>query len=290
MACSNSVSGEPENLALQRSVAQITDPELAEISGITASTRIKDHFWVINDSGNKPELYLINPVGQRVGELTVAGVKNYDWEDLAGIHINGQPYLLIADIGDNFAQRDILYLHFVAELAIQEWPKERIVQPNFSIPFVYEDGARDAEAIAVDPATNQIFILTKRDSSPRLYTVPLDTSGRQVTAHLVATLDQHPKPSLGDIISDPRFGPYRYSPTAMAFSPAGDKAAVLGYHQLFLYQRDSNQSWPEAFARSPRVLWQHNLKQAEAATFTVDGNSVLVTSEKLPAPLIEVGL
>jgi hypothetical protein len=43
-----------------RKLAELSDKNLKEISGIAASINNPKHFWVHNDAGNKAEIYLID--------------------------------------------------------------------------------------------------------------------------------------------------------------------------------------------------------------------------------------
>ena len=271
-------------------IRQITDPALSEISGITASSHSLKRYWLINDSGNKPRIYQIDKKGKITGQITVAGIRNTDWEDLSRFSFKHKPYLLIADVGDNFGDRKHVQLHWIKELKKQRGgkskPWETRVSPTATLTVEYEDGPRDAEAVAVDPSNKYIYIITKRDKPPRLYRLPLKKSKKVVIARFMTTLDRHPKALMKDILSSPRFGPHRYSPTALDFSPDGQSAVALAYHNLFLYTREADESWQQAFRKKPKILIKHQLKQAEAMSFSQDGSQIIFTSEKLPAPLV----
>jgi hypothetical protein len=85
----------------------ITDRRLSEISGITASRRADDVWWIHNDSGDVPRIFAINSTGKVLGEYRVVGAVNEDWEDIAsGPAADLSPALYIADIGDNYLKRD----------------------------------------------------------------------------------------------------------------------------------------------------------------------------------------
>jgi hypothetical protein len=59
---------------------------------------VRGKLWTHNDSGGEPKIYRINPTnGAILQTITLAGVTNVDWEDLAA---DGY-YLYIADTGNN---------------------------------------------------------------------------------------------------------------------------------------------------------------------------------------------
>ena len=94
----------------------ITSPELTEVSGLTAATVVRGGWWVLNDSGNTPELHLISGKGKLLQTVRVSGASNVDWEDLASAPgANGRRTLYVGDIGDNDAVRDDLVVYRVPE-------------------------------------------------------------------------------------------------------------------------------------------------------------------------------
>ena len=288
--CSWASTPIPADQDFTGSIQEITDPALAEISGITASSHSGKRYWLLNDSDNKPHIYQIDKKGRVTGQITVAGTRNTDWEDLSRFTFKDKAYLLVADVGDNFGSRKQIKLHWIKEPKKQNGHKsklwEKSISPTTTLTVEYEDGPRDAEAVAVDSNNQYIYIITKRDKPPRLYRLPLKKSKKTVMAKFVTSLKKHPAPSIKDILSSPRFGPHRYSPTALDFSPDGKSAAVLTYHHLFIYKRSKKESWEQAFNKKPKIFIKHQLKQAEAASFSRSGNQIVFTSEKLPAPLL----
>jgi hypothetical protein len=51
--------------------------------------------------GNLADLVGLDSVGAALGQVSVNGARNRDWEDLAAFTHDGNPHLLIADTGDN---------------------------------------------------------------------------------------------------------------------------------------------------------------------------------------------
>jgi hypothetical protein len=76
----------------------------------------------------------------------------------------------------------------------------------------------------------------------------------------------------------------------MDLSPDGRVIALLTYKRPYLLYRKAKEGWPQVFGRAPIPLAMPRLRQAEALCFSADGKSLIVTSEKLPAPLYRLDI
>ena len=261
----------------------ITSGHVDEISGIALSPQ-QNILWVINDSGNRPELHAVSRSGAYIKNLVVNGAENRDWEDVAAFVIDGNSYLLIADTGDNNAIRNHLTLYIVPMPDIN---KDKSVRVAWSMAFQFQDGPRDCEAVSVDVSTQTVLLLTKRDVPAQFYTLPLKPPGTAIlTAKPVGLVHSIPQPKPEEIRT--RHDRFHAQPTSMDISPDGAKIAVLTYRHLFLYTLNSSQSWKAMLQRTSKMLTLPRLEQAEAVCFDTDSRHVLISSEELPAPLIKV--
>lgn len=279
--------------ALATTAGQITSPDVIEASGLAASLTQPDLLWIINDGGNPPVLHAVDTSGSHMGAVRVDGVQNRDWEDLAAFRLQGIPYLLIADIGDNAGAQESCYLYIVEEPQPDESGiLPQVVRPRGTIRFRYPEGPRDAEAVAVMPDLNRIYLMTKRTQPPVLYRIDLVPSGGRsfVLAERVSEIRTIPPPELSALTSNPKLAVLGSQPTAMDFSPDGKSALVLTYREAYLFSKKPWDTWKNAFSKPPQPLGLPALVQAEAACFSADGRSVFVTSEKLPAPLVRIDL
>lgn len=262
----------------------MTEARLAETSGLAPSRRQPGRFWVHNDSGNGPELHLMAEDGARVASVSIDGVRNVDWEDLAGFELDGTPYLLVADTGDNGGVRRTL------RLVVVEEPRRVVdgmrLTPAWTLRFRWPDGARDCEAVAVDAAAGQVLLVSKKRVPPELFAVDLRAPrGATQVARLLGTLGGIAQPTAEELARNPVYGRYRAQVTAADLSPDGRQLAVLNYQALNLYTRASGQAWGPALAR-PRRLDFAWMPQAEAVAFGADGLSLWVAGEQRPSPLI----
>lgn len=252
-----------------------------ETSGLAASKRMKDLFWIENDSGNGPDLYLVGMEGTYQGTLHINKARNTDWEDLDSFVLDGHPYLLIADTGDNNAVRDYCTIYIVPEPNFPVKGQILDTKPAWTIRYRYEDGPRDCEAVAVDPVGKKILLLSKRTHPPAVYELPLcpESPGKIQTAKKIALT--HVDRPLSALAS-----PYGNQPTGLSLSPDGSLAAVLTYHSVFLFHRAKGETWASAFSKKPAMLAPHRLKQAEAISFSNDGKTLYVLSEGANTPTV----
>lgn len=264
---------------------RLAAPPKNEASGIAASRRTPDLLWLHDDSGGAAALYAVGPDGRGRGMLQIGGgVKNIDWEDLAAVELDGRAWLVIGDIGDNDADRRMVALHLVpeptaAEMAVAGKLAER---PAATLRLAYEDGPHDAEALAVDPAERAVYLLTKRDTVPRLYRAalpPPPLKDAALTARYVGLVPELPKPTSAQAALKGHVGKQRARPCAMDFAPDGSAAVVLTYGDVLLFPRRASEPWADALARKPIPLGAHNLPQAEAVCFSPDGARIYVASE-----------
>lgn len=270
-------------------IALITDTRLAEISGMAQSRRHPDILWVHNDSDDEAQLFAIDQSGKVRGALTLDGVENIDWEDMAAFEHEGRPYLLVADTGDNGGIRTTLRLLVVVEP--ERLQDDQHASVAWTLAFRWPDGARDCEAVAVDAAAGIVYLVAKKRVPPEVWRIPLHPGGdAPVLAERVGTLAGVVQPSAADLEKNPVYGRYRSQITAADISPDGRWFAALNYRTAYLYARGGDEDWAQAMARDPVELDLPWLPQAEAIAFDGTGSAVWISSEKLPAPLLRASV
>lgn len=263
----------------------LLDAQLAEISGLAASRRHRDVLWLHDDGGNPARLFAVTTGGDRKATLRVDGVTKTDWEDMAAFRLDGRDYLLIADVGDNGGLRHTLQLHVLEEPTRLENTR---LKPAWSIAFRWPDGARDCEAVAVDEKNRQILLVSKKRQPPELFSLPLRPHRGVQTAARLGTLAGVPQPSKEELRQNPRQARASGHVTAADVSPDDRTLAVLTYRDVLLYSRPSGQGWAQAVASKPKVVELPWLPQAEALGWAMDGKSLYVTGEFIPAPLFRL--
>jgi hypothetical protein len=135
---------------------RLADPSLDEVSGAAISARDPEVVWVIEDSGNPATATALSPTGMTMSSLSVS-VSNTDWEDLAILGRDGEGTLFIGDIGDNDAVRPEVTVLRIAE-PDPHMPSSTVDPETLTLRLPQP---ADAEALLVDPLTDDIVIVTK---------------------------------------------------------------------------------------------------------------------------------
>ena len=269
---------------------QLESGELVEASGLARSQRSPDLLWSMNDGGSKPRLHAFDGSGFHRGRIKLDGVKNRDWEDLSSFAVDGTPYLLVADTGDNDSNRDEVVLHVVLEPDLAADDKVKL-EPAWSIEFRYPDGPRDVEAVVADPANERVVMLSKRELPPVLFEVPLfPPSDDTVVAKRLGPIETLPAPTRQDREQAVFTKEWHWQPTGMDLSPDGKLAVVLTYRGVYLYHLDPGRSLYESLSGQAYGFGLGNFRNAEAVAFSADSNSIFVTLEGRHAPLLRIDI
>ncbi len=262
-----------------------------EGSALTRSHRNSDLLWTLNDSGGDAEIYALNTQGELLATvgLTGPGVINQDWEDMGSFTRNGRHYLLIGDVGDNFAWRPNITLYLVEEPVLPERGEPGTV---LKMPVLHTfrvqlpNGPRDIEALAVAEDENAVYLISKRDNRPLLYRLSLSVAdGSSVTDRLATDLGPISIPR-----ADRNNGYFNWV-TAMDFSESGRWAYVGTLSHGYRYARAPGQSWQDALQQQPVAFSQPKLSQIEGGCFDWrDDQQLFVISENLPAKMARIKL
>jgi hypothetical protein len=259
-SCQKSSSEDPNVFENKPVVKPVSGSTVSEASGI-AESRINNGFiWVLEDSGNPPQLFLLGTDGNILKSIYIRSAVNRDWEEMA-IAKGPDPaldYLYLADIGDNGNSNESCTFYRFPE------PSSTIdtVKNYDKIVFRYPDGGHDAEAFLVDDESGDIFILTKRDKSSRVYRLKSGYSTAGVnTAEFVMEL------------------PYN-GITAAAISPDGKDILVKTYTKIFHYSKTAGLTIPQALGSAPFSAPYNLEPQGEAICFSTDNTGYFTLSEK----------
>jgi DNA-binding beta-propeller fold protein YncE len=243
-------------------LGKIESDKIAEASGLAASTILKGCYWTHNDSGNKPEVYLINSKGELLSTIKVKGFVNRDWEDIAeGVGPDPrQQYVYVGDIGNNIKLGiDVMVLRFPVPATVPA--KKAEVKPDY-LYLRYPDGPRDAETLMVDPVSRHLYVISKREKQVSLYKVAqLDfKSGETAKMEKVLTL------------------PYNWI-TAGDISRDGYHIIIKNDKTIYYWHRQKGESIEAAMAKPATILPYTPEKQGEGLTFKPDNSGYLTISE-----------
>jgi hypothetical protein len=279
----NQEQGQPRATAVL--AGRLENRDIDEASGLARSQTNADVFWVINDSG-KPRLHPIDTRGRALGRVKLDDANNADWEDLSSFRLDGKPYLLVADIGDNDSKRKDVRLYFVVEPE----PDEEEADVAWDFEFSYAGGPRDAEAIAVDVENERVLVLSKREIPAVLYALPLRPDGNKRQKAERLGIPALPQPRRQDVEFARKTKNYWWQPTGMDLADDGSAAVILTYGGVFYYPRSTGEDWMVALRRKPVALSTGDYGEAEAIAFNADTTSIYVTLEGRGAPVLRIDL
>jgi hypothetical protein len=245
---------------------QVTDPALAEISGLVD---LGERMLVMNDGGDSLSVTVLDGAC-RVLETRTAAVDPYDPEDL-GLGADGTIWL--ADAGDNNAGRAT-----VALLALRPDGSAGVHRLS------YPDGAHDSEALLLAP-----------DGTP--YLVTKDVLGSSGVYRPVGPL------SAETTVPMERVATVNMTLTGTPGGPVGRAGQLLitggavagDGHALALRTYTDAYVWPlvgsdvvGALAGTPVRVPLPDSPQGEAVSFTGDGRQLVVASEGVPSDVVVV--
>ena len=239
---------------------KLANPLLEEVSGLVASQRYPNRLYVHTDSGGEAAVFVLDTLGNELGRLDLSELKNRDWEDIAiGPGPNGSSYIYVAEIGDNEAKHEEIYLYRFAEPELlQAIPSAAIDQVKLQFP----GGPKDAETLLADPITGTLFLVSKREPKNALYQVPATAFEKgSATLEKVHEFDFNSSVA-GDISKD------------------GSQILIKTYLAVFYWKRTDKQSLVEALKAVPIRLPYVPEPQGEAIGFNFKGDAYFTLSEK----------
>ncbi len=256
-----------------------------EISGIASSRRHPGILYVHNDSGDTSRFFAVSPEGKRVLTCYFRGLEDgkgvKDCEDIAvgAGEKPGRSYIYIGDIGDNRAQRKSITIYRLEEPPMPANGKDSILSVNaLAIHLIYPDGPRDAESLMVDPVDKLLYIISKREDSVRVYTVPWSFDARRGLSPDTMILRKRAS------LYFPGFRPVKYI-TAGDISADGKQVLLKSYSQVFYWKRRDHEPIWKLLQTLAKTLPYTIEKQGEAIGFTPDGKAYYTTSEGVNAPI-----
>ncbi len=244
--------------------------QIQEASGIVASYRNKGFLWTHNDSGDSNRIFLLDANGKGIREFNLEGVTNRDWEAISMAQFPEGSYLYVGEIGDNYAFHAESAIYRVPEPDITTTTAQYVTLKNVQkISFKYPDGPRDAECFLIDQVSKDIFIISKRENSKRMYKLSYPQSYTQTTnAEFVQELNFSNIPGTPSFITDGNI------------SVDNKEIIIKNYLQIFHWRRNTNESIPDALKRPPTMLPYTAESQGEGVCFAQDGSGYYTISEE----------
>jgi hypothetical protein len=248
---------------------RLVHPRLAEVSGVAPSRAHPGLLWVINDSGNPPDLLAVDSTGTLLGWIPLRGAPNTDWEEIALGPCGDGTCLYIADTGDNRERRDEVAIHRLVEPP----PPEGGVTPALPVATLrvrYPDGPHDVEAMGVLPDGTILLVTKGRSGGILAFRIP----SAAWAAGSVAVAERADSLPITAAIGTGR------AITGMAVSPDGRRVMVRTYRDLFPFVlEDGARFRPLGEPTACDILGRE--PQGEAVGWLADGRLILLSERGL---------
>lgn len=243
--------------------------ELAELSGLAASTRHEGVLWAHNDSGNSFRVFALDASGKVLATVTLTGLEpkdaaRMDLEDIAlGPCAPGgsDRCLYLADIGDNFERRQ--------QVRLFRFPEPEVADATVAVEtlaFSYPDRPHDAESLVLEPRTGRLAVVTKeRDSLGEVFALDGLAPGTVTKATHLGTLHT---PEGVD-----------YRTTAAALHPSGQRLLLRTYTRVWEVRAPGASRLEELVKGQVAEVPGPSQAQSEAITWLPGGRSFVLGSE-----------
>jgi hypothetical protein len=246
-------------------MVKLKNPKLKEISGITASKSNSGYFWVHNDSGNEPQIFLIDQDLKIIMTCFLEGIINRDWEDitLGPGPKEGKTYIYIGDIGDNNADNSLKYIYRLEEPEFDGKTDNVWIKDFDRITFRLSGDKKDTETLLLDPRTRDLYVISKREEPVWLYKLsyPQSTSDTATATKLFSL----PFTQIvgGDVSAD------------------GRKILLKNYEHIYYWKdEDGKQSIETLLPQKPYEVPYELEPQGEAIAWAKDNSGFFTLSEK----------
>jgi hypothetical protein len=224
--------------------------DLKEVSAV-AYYKSENHFWIIEDSGNKNEIFALDQKGDIVKSVVVTNAENRDWEDLT---FDKKGNLYVGDFGNN-SKDQILYTIYRINhesLKNREVSAEKI---DFFLPP--EHNPEDFEAFFL--RNNSIYLFSKDNKITSVYKVPNLTGKHEAIFITEYNLPgKHNKVTSADISDD------------------GKTAILLNHDKLWKLTNFNGEDYFSGHIE--KLVFKHD-SQKEGVCFKTD-STVVITDER----------
>ena len=247
-----------------KTLAELNNEKLTEISGIAASVANPGMLWAHNDSGNEPEIYLIDEKLDIRATLKLESVRNRDWEDIAvgpGPEA-GTTYVYLGDIGDNDAEYPYKYVYRFREPEMKEGASVFTITDFETIVFNLEGPVKDTESLLIDPTSKNLYLISKREDPVYLYELkyPYDK---------------------GDTVSASRLFSLPFTEIVGADCQIKNgNVLIKNYSNVFYWENKNGESVPTLLKKPPLQVPYMEEPKGEAIGWSADGSGFYTISER----------
>lgn len=217
-----------------------------ELSGIATAFKAENsnYLWVLSDAPANMLAAVSKSNASNQGVWSFQAPPTFvDLEDVESAVIGGQPYLYVFDFGNNGSAADSRGIGIDMRILRAKEPtitgSNGTIQSSdyISIDAVFPGGtpptSRDCEASIIDPDTGKIYIITKRDATQKVYSLP-----HQDTYTGIQTLTyEGAMSSIPSSTTVPLGATLTYAVDA-AINPSGTEILVKNYDNIYYFPRD----------------------------------------------------
>lgn len=239
------------------------DDRILECSGVTQIPG--GHLAMINDSGNKPEVFFTDPKGKVLGGRCLSEVENFDWEEIT--YYDG--FLYIGDFGNNKNKRKNLVIYkykLGGPDSLTYWGELHFKYADQQ-EFPPDEEFQNYDMEAMVHYHDSIFIFTKNRTKPFTgytyqYGMP-DKPGNYTLTRLDSFLTGYGDQDL-----------FWVSGAALNYNT--NVLALLGYDKMWVFK---DYSGARFFSGKHKTYSFEFLSQKESIAFLND-NELVITDEK----------
>lgn len=247
--------------------SQLANPSVAESSGFACSRQFKGVYYTHNDSGDSARLFRVRLDGTATA-IPITGASAIDWEDM-GIRTSGNStFLYVADVGDNLLIRTNVRVYRFPEPALNATS----VTSFETYTLTYPDGRHNCEALIVDPATGDIYLVTKAANQADVYKLVAPTHGGSYTLS-----------KLGTFFPNTGGGDSGRLVTGASVSPNGRYVVVRTYTGALEFK--VNGLFSDWWRQNPSAVAMPVTNQGESIAYDARGGYLFTTSEGSPCPV-----
>ncbi len=241
--------------------------DLSELSGFEFDRSGK--LWGINDSGNPPELYQIDSIGNIARIIRITNAKNIDWEDMTQ---DDQGHFFIGDFGNNTNKRRVLTIYKIENPVDIRGNKTRAEIIKFKFKELMHtkkvpDSIMNYDIEAFVYYNKELFLFTKNRTKPFDGYTHLYSIGSFAANHNVKYISKFRTCSSNK---------YLCWITSASISPDKKKLALLSSNKIFIFR---NWRGNDFFSGQVKEIDLGLVTQKEAITFYND-SIVLYADEK----------
>ena len=208
--------------------------------------------WVIEDAGNKNNLYGLNNQGKIIKDIDIDNVQNIDWEDLTS---DDEGNIYIGDFGNNAKKRKQFAIYKVNQPYITKDKTEAEV-----ITFELPSDMKSLDFESFFLFKDRFYVFSKSDKNCKVFSIPNQIGHHKAQFNSeVKWKGKNNKVTSADITND------------------GSSIVLLNHDKIWLISNFSIDNIFEGQMKS--IIFEHNSQKE--GVFFLSNKKVLITDEQV---------